>query len=307
MTDLWTAAPWAVRPELKPASPAQPQNMTTANPAPTKAPSPAAPARLPALMSNVPVNITNRVANQDMSGTATIKPAPATQTSINIPVPVPTKAQVAPAAAENTTNALVPATIHGPAATVNAPLLIDSPAMAHLKEEVLPVTENTQVAIVNILIHGQKERAVNATLLINTPVPEQMRPAALEHRATENTQVAIVQQIINGMALSVNSLTVIHATDFSNEEKAKPSMANIKAVPAATIVTYGILKKVAPIQSLASTAKIVWAQYNPCLFIRPPVKHKVLFAATKRTFPLPDAITSVYTHNNTRSIAAIIP
>ena len=186
--------------------------------------------------------------------------------------------------------------------------IIDTPVPVPTKAPKVPVAaENMSLALAMPRMNGVMEAVDALDTLINTPVPEQMRPAALEHRATENTQVAIVQQIINGMALSVNSLTVIHATDFSNEEKAKPSMANIKAVPAATIVTYGILKKVAPIQSLASTAKIVWAQYNPCLFIRPPVKHKVLFAATKRTFPLPDAITSVYTHNNTRSIAAIIP
>ena len=96
--------------------------------------------------------------------------------------------------------------------------IIDTPVPVPTKAPKVPVAaENMSLALAMPRMNGVMEAVDALDTLINTPVPEQMRPAALEHRATETTMNAIAQQVIAGMAELVPPLTLIHATDLSNE------------------------------------------------------------------------------------------
>ena len=117
-TASWTAAPWAPIPAPQPACRVPPPSMTTANPALTKAPSPAAPAPILALMRNVQADTINPAASPATTGTEVLRPAHLlVPVIIAIPVPAPvTPADMEAHATENTPVVIVPAITHGPAA-----------------------------------------------------------------------------------------------------------------------------------------------------------------------------------------------
>ena len=87
-TDLWTVERQVQKTVQTPASPAPPQNTTTANPAPTKGRSLPVLAPIPAPLKNAPADTTNPAVNLRIPGILLVKPALAVLlTSTLVPAP----------------------------------------------------------------------------------------------------------------------------------------------------------------------------------------------------------------------------